>query len=83
VVALNQHRTWTNWEARSFLSSLHSLPMLLYALKTHIRSTRNVKKSVDLRRNHRSRPQTSLCPLQTQPSGPKIPSNLTWPTPPQ
>ena len=50
--------------------------MQLCALETHIRIPRNLKKIVDLMRNHRSGPGPSLCPLQAQASGPKISGNL-------
>jgi len=38
------------------VSFLHSLPMQLCALETHIRISRNLKKLVDLVRNHRFGP---------------------------
>jgi len=50
--------------------------MQLCALETHIRILRNLKKFVDLMRNHRSGPEPSPCPLQAHASGPKISGNL-------
>jgi len=76
VVAIIQQRTWTNGKARNHLSSLQSLPMQLCAVETHIRISENLKKFVDLMRNHRSDPEPSPCPLQAQASGPKISGNL-------
>ena len=58
------------------MSSLHSLLMQLCALETHIRISRNLKKFVDLMRNHKSGPKPSPCPLQAEKSGPKISGNL-------
>jgi len=71
VVAIIQQRTWTNEKAGNHVSSLHSLLMQLCALETHIRIARNLKKFVDLMKNHRSGPEPSSCPLQAQASGPK------------
>ena len=76
MVAIIQQRTWTNGKARNHLSSLQSHPMQLCALETHIRISRNLKKFVDLMRNHRSGPEPSPCPLQAQATGPKISGNL-------
>jgi len=76
VVAIIQQRTWTNGKARNHLRSLQSLPMQLCALETHIGISRNLKKCVDLMRNHRSGPEPSPCPLQAQASGPIISGNL-------
>jgi len=67
---------WTNGKTRNHVSSLHSLLMQLCALETHIWISRNLKKLVDLIRNHRSGPEPSPCPLQAQASGPKISGNL-------
>jgi len=50
--------------------------MQLCTLKIHIGISRNLKKFVDLMRNHRSGPEPSPCPLQAQASGPKISGNL-------
>ena len=72
MVAIMQQRTWTNGKATNRLRSLQSCPMRLYALETHIKISRNLKKFVDLMRNHRSGPEPSPCPLQAQASGPKI-----------
>ena len=47
--------------------------MQLCALETHIRVSRNLKKFVDLMRNHRSGPEPSL---QAQASGQNISGNL-------
>jgi len=58
------------------VSSLRTLFMQLCALETHIRSSRNLKKFVDLMRNHRSVSEPSPCPLQAQASGSKISGNL-------
>jgi len=58
------------------VSSLHILFMQLCALETHIRISRNLKKFVDLMRNHMSGPEQSPCPLQAQASGLKISENL-------
>jgi len=58
------------------VSSLHSLPMQLCALETHISISRNLKKFVDLVRNHRSGPEPGPCSLQAQARGPKISDNL-------
>jgi len=49
--------------------------MQLCALETHIRISRNLKKFVDLMRNHRSGPETSL---QAQASGPKSQEVSLW-----
>jgi len=76
VVAIIQQRTWTNGKATNHLSSLQSLPMQLCSLETHIRISRNLKKFVDLMRNHRSGSEPSPCPLQAQASGPKISGSL-------
>jgi len=58
------------------MSSLHSHLMKFCALETHIRISRNLKKFVNLMRNHRSGPDPSPCPLQAQASGPKISVNF-------
>ena len=54
MVAIIQHRTWTNGKDRNQLSSLQSLPMQLCALEMHISISRNLMKFVDLMRIHRS-----------------------------
>ena len=76
MVAIIQQRTWTNGKAKNHVSSLHSLLMQLCALESHIRISRNLKTFVDLMKNHRFSPEPSLCPLQTQASGPEISENL-------
>jgi len=76
VVSIIQQRTWTNKKARNHVSSLHSLLVQLYALETHIRISKNLKKFVHLMRNHRSGPELSPCPLHAQASGPNISGNL-------
>jgi len=76
VVVIIEQRTWTNEKDRNHLSFFQSLPMQLCALEPHIRISRNLKKLVDLMRNHRSGPEPSPCPLQAQASGPKISGNL-------
>ena len=76
MVAIIQQRTWTKGKATNHLSSLQSLPMQLCSLETHIRISRNLKKFVDLMRNHRSGPEPSPRHLQAQASGPKISGNL-------
>jgi len=58
------------------MSVLQSFPMQLCALETHIRMSRNLKKFVDLIKNHRSGPEPSPCPLQALTSGPEISRNL-------
>jgi len=69
VVAIIQQRTWTNGKTRNNESSLHSLPVQLCALETHIRISRNLKKFLDLMQNHMSVPEPSL---QAQASGQRI-----------
>jgi len=58
------------------MSSFHSLLMQLCALKTHISISRNLKKYVDLMRNHRSGSEPSPWSLQAQESGSKISGSL-------
>ena len=72
VLSIIQQRTWTNEKVRSHVSALHSLLMQLCALEAHLRISRNLKKCVDLMRNHKSGPEPSPCPLQAQVSGPRI-----------
>jgi len=50
--------------------------MQRWALETHIRISRNMKKVVDLMRNNASVPQISHCYLRAHASGSRISGNL-------
>jgi len=76
VVAIIQQRTWTSEKTGNHLKFLHSLPMQLCAVKTHIRISKNLKKVIDLMQNHSSDPEPSPFPLQSQASSPTGSGNL-------